>query len=246
MRFPRIYVDQLLRPGDALQLQGQTYQHLVRVLRLRPGAELVLFNGKGGEYQATLADVQRRGASVTVGGHVDVCRESVLRITLLQAISRGERMDYALQKATELGVDNIRPVIAEHTIVRPGDKRMAGKMDHWRKVIVAASEQSGRTKVPELLEVTSLEQSVRAVSTDARRLVFDSSGSALNSVERVNESLVVLVGPEGGLTESELNSSAANGFTHVQLGPRTLRTETASAAALTAVQLLWGDLNLPE
>ena len=237
---PRFFVPSVLSPGAELSLPARAAQH-VAVLRLRPGDAVVLFDGCGGEYAGTLSRIGKGETRVLVASHSDTERESTLDITLAQGLSSGERMDYALQKATELGVSRIQPLATERSVVRLSDDRAERKLSHWQNVVISACEQCGRNRVPGVAQVVTLPEFLSAGSGEALRLLPDPGAQVrLRDLEPAR-SIVLLVGPEGGFTEHERQSAERAGFTPVRLGPRVLRTETAPLAAISALQAMWGD-----
>jgi 16S rRNA (uracil1498-N3)-methyltransferase len=239
---PRVYVDMDLGEGALLTLGDTVYHHLVVVLRRIRGDAVTLFNGRGGEYAATIETVARRKLEVRVGALRDVNRESALPVTLAQAVSKGERMDFTIQKAVELGVTTIQPLLSDRVVVRLDAERWARKQEHWQAVATAAAEQSGRTVVPRVAPVIELRDWVTACPSESLRLVL-SPGAAQTPVRRAaNQAVVLLVGPEGGFDDSELSLVDLVGFTGLALGPRVLRTETAGMVALAVIQSQWGDL----
>lgn len=242
MRSIRLFVESPLREGDRLALPESAFAHLVRVLRLGVGDGFTLFNGDGREFAARLASVSKKSAEAEIGAGVDVGSESPLIITLAQGIARGEKMDLILQKATELGVACIAPVITERTEVRLDSERGEKKMLHWRGVLASACEQSGRGRLPRLLEPQSLAH-FAASDRSARRLVLDPAGgaAACDLAIGATESVTLLTGPEGGLSERDLAVLRAPRYEGLRLGPRILRTETAGLAAIAALNALYGD-----
>jgi 16S rRNA (uracil1498-N3)-methyltransferase len=242
MRLTRVFVDQKLVSGKGVGLPEQAGLHLTRVLRLEVGAAVTLFDGTGGEYQATL---ERDGRNwwARVGDHDPVERESSLAITLLQGVARGERMDLIIQKATELGVVRIIPVLAERSVVKIDAKQRARKQEHWRAVAVSACEQCGRNRLPEVVDALTLGDAIAALTADGARCLLAADGKApLAEAARAGAgTLSLLIGPEGGLADNEQRYASANGFTAYRMGPRILRTETAGLAALAALQALAGD-----
>lgn len=243
VRTTRIYVDSELHPGRELLLPPESSTHLLRVLRLRPGSELTLFNGRGGEYQARLAGVARSRARLELGAHHAIERESALELTLLQGIARGERMDLIVQKATELGVQRIVPVRCEFSVVRLDAAKVHPRLAHWRSVAIAACEQCGRNRVPQVEPPLDLAAACAAVAAgDGLRLMLQPQASdSLASLARGLRGAALLVGPEGGLSEGEERLARQAGFKACRLGPRVLRTETAPLAALAALQAVAGD-----
>lgn len=244
MRTTRIYVDAELGPGQELLLPPEPSTHLLRVLRLRAGSALTLFNGRGGEYQAHLAGVVRSRARLELGAHQAVERESGLKLTLLQGIARGERMDLIVQKATELGVQRIVPVRCEFSVVRLDAAKLPQRLAHWRAVAIAACEQCGRNRVPRLDPPLDLAAACAALDDEAglRIMLQPEAADSLAALAKGLRGAALLVGPEGGLSEVEERLALQAGFRACRLGPRVLRTETAPLAALAALQALSGDL----
>jgi len=236
----RLYLSIALAEGDTIALPEAAARHAVQVLRLEPGAALTLFNGAGGEFEAVLDSVDKRTATVLVGAHRAVERESALALTLAQCVSKGERMDYTIQKAVELGVSCIQPLLSSRSVVKLDAQRWEKRQEHWQGVVIAACEQCGRNRLPELLPVQAL--SSWLADGEALRLVLAPGGARTLRKLPSATAASLLVGPEGGLSEDELALALQNGCTAVGLGPRVLRTETAGVAALAALQALWGDL----
>jgi 16S rRNA (uracil1498-N3)-methyltransferase len=244
MRAPRIFVADRLDTGAEVVLAEAASNHLLRVLRLRPGAALTAFNGEGGEFDAVLKGVERDRVRLAIGPFRPQNVESPLAITLAQGISRGERMDYTLQKAAELGAARIVPLTTAFCQVRLEGERLERRMEHWRGVMIGACEQCWRTLVPELSPVQPLSDWLAAERRSAKpalRLVFDPDGDRrLSDCERTTR-ITLLIGPEGGLDGHEVQAAREAGFTAVRFGPRLLRTESAGPAAIAALQTLWGD-----
>ncbi len=243
MRIPRVYVAGALVSGREIDLPAQAGEHLVRVLRLERGHPLVLFNGDGGEYAATITALARRGVTVQVGERrADADRESPLRLVLAQGIARGDKMDWVLQKATELGVSRIAPVVTERTEVKLDAERADRRLQHWRGVVASACEQCGRARLPQIEEPRALADFLAASKAEGHLILAlepegEHSLSALPAFER----LTLVIGPEGGLSPRDLGQLRAAGAKGLRLGPRILRTETAGIAALAALQALRGD-----
>ncbi|MDQ3775890.1 MAG: 16S rRNA (uracil(1498)-N(3))-methyltransferase [Pseudomonadota bacterium] len=242
MRVPRLFVPARLREGACVDLPGEVAGHLGRVLRLGPGADLLLFNGEGGEWQAIIEVLERGRVGVRVGSHRPGHRESPLHLTLAQGISRGERMDYTLQKAVELGVSRIVPIASERSVVRLSAERGERRAQHWAKVVQAASEQCGRTRVPRLLRVATMDEWLSGVVPGLKLLLIRKEGACRLSELAPDPSITLLIGPEGGFAAEEATAAERAGYRALRLGPRVLRTETAAVAALCALQALWGDL----
>jgi 16S rRNA (uracil1498-N3)-methyltransferase len=243
---PRVHVAPRLAAGARFVLPDAAGHHLVRVLRLRPGAQLVLFDGQGGEHDAFIAGVGRTGVAVEVGPWREVAREASLAVHLAQGVSSGERMDYTLQKAVELGIAGIEPVVTERSIVRLDGARAQKRRAHWERVCVSACEQCGRDRVPPVHPLCDLDDWFAVLPTREeafalRLLLAPDAASSLRDLPRPAGPILLLAGPEGGLTPHERNDAQRRGFRSVHLGPRILRTETAALAALAALHALWGD-----
>lgn len=241
MRIPRFYCPELGQPQTVMALPESVHRHAVQVLRLKAGAQLRLFDGQGRELEATLSLAERKRSEVQLHSELAIQSESPLDITLLQGISRGERMDFAIQKAVELGVRTIIPVVTERCNVQLSKERAEKRLKHWQGVLMSACEQSGRAFMPDLLPVTSLNEAM-AASTAPLKLVLDPQARQRFHSLPQPQALTLLIGPEGGLSDAEISQAEQSGFTSVQFGPRILRTETAAVAALAVVQTLWGDL----
>ncbi len=242
MRLTRVYLDAPLEAGARVTLTGSAARHVTRVLRLRPGQALTLFNGGGGEYAATIEALHGERVAVAVGEPSAIERESPLAVTLAQGVSRGERMDLVVQKATELGVHAIVPLFTERSVVRLSAPQATRKLTHWRAVAVAACEQSGRNRLPQIAPPLPLADFLHQPPKAGARLLLSPQAVARIQDVPPAPAATVLIGPEGGLTETEEQTALAAGFTPVRLGPRILRTETTALAALTVLQLEFGDL----
>jgi 16S rRNA (uracil1498-N3)-methyltransferase len=242
MREPRIYVEQALQSGLTLALGQDASHHISRVLRMRVGQRIWLFNGLGGSYLAEISVIRKRQVDVILSMFNDEQQESNLQITLAQGISRAQHMDYTLQKAVELGVSRIVPVITEFSNVQFDPQRKEKKLLHWRKIIISACEQCGRNILPEILAPKPLTDWLQMDSNTLKLLLHPGAGQRLSALQNLDESLVLLSGPEGGFSPPEVEQIIASGYLSVALGPRVLRTETAAAAAISACQTLWGDM----
>ena len=232
-----------LHPGHDVELPAQAGEHIARVLRLEPGHPLRLFNGDGHEYLAELASVTKRCVTARVLSGAPVDRESPLRITLGQGIARGDKMDWILQKATELGVARIVPLITERTEVKLGAERAERRLAHWQAVIASACEQCGRNRLPELRDPVRLAEWAAATTLGVGlRLALDPNGKVATRELSISADVTLAVGPEGGLSEKDLATLEQAQFRGLRLGPRILRTETAGLAALAALQTVHGDL----
>jgi len=239
---PRFHIDAPLRAGGNCVLPEDSAHHAVHVMRLREGDEAVLFNGRGGEYAARVASIQRLRVSLDVLQHRPVERESPLQVVLVQGVSSGERMDYTVRKAVELGVASIRPVLATRSVARPKGERADNRRAHWQKVAISACEQCGRNRVPEVHPLVAVTEALRALPSDFYKILL-SPGSDLSFSKTVEgkSSFVLAAGPEAGFDADEEAAFARAGFTPLKLGPRVLRTETAALAALAALSALRGD-----
>jgi 16S rRNA (uracil1498-N3)-methyltransferase len=244
MRLTRVYVDAPVTAGKRLILEGTAANHVTRVLRLRNGDELTVFDGSGGEFGARIEEFRKDAVVVSVSEHRTLDRESPLSLTLAQGISRGERMDWIIQKATELGATRIVPVFTKRSVVRLDDKQAERKLQHWRAITIAACEQCGRNRLPGLTTPVELFDVLPAGFTpNATRLLLSPHADLrIDDLRDIHGGVSVLIGPEGGLDEVEQEAAIAAGFKAVRMGPRVLRTETAAIAALTILQRYFGDL----
>lgn len=245
MRVPRVYTPQNLNMGLLVELEAAASKHLLTVLRLKAGAPVILFNGDGREFSARLEGANRNRASVSIGTQRPARTESPLAITLVQGISRGERMDYTLQKAVELGVQCVIPVLTERSVVKLDDKNTVRKLSHWQSVAIGACEQSGRTRIPKIEAPQAFNRFLSEMDrSDTLKLMLDPGADTSSRMlaRPAGQSLMLLVGPEGGLSDMERSLALRSGFQGITLGPRILRTETAGLVALSILQSLWGDL----
>ena len=243
MRLTRIHAQGPLKIGAEVKLPSAGAYHIAKVLRMREGAPLLVFDGTGGEYRAEISKVQGDEVMVRLGEFASATSESPLKITLVQGVSRGERMDWTLQKATELGVTAVSPVLSARSVVRVDDKQALKKQEHWRGIVISACEQCGRTRIPDISAPITLRQYLSTSRRDGMRLVLSPSAPrSLAGLASLPAKVELLIGPEGGLDDDELTAAQNAGFNPVRLGPRVLRTETASVVALSVLQALWGDL----
>jgi 16S rRNA (uracil1498-N3)-methyltransferase len=250
MRVPRVYLDQALQSGAELALEKAAAHYLVSVLRLRTNDALTVFNGRGGEYRATLQSATNKQACITVGSHSVGVAPSPVQITLAIGLSRGERMDWVIQKAVELGVNEIIPLFTERCEVKLKGERALKKRGHWQQIAISACEQSQRNDVPTIKPPQPLSEFLASVATPGNAnisLILDpraeqSLSSTLLSRSASAKTLVLLSGPEGGFSDGEVELAQQKGVISVGLGPRVLRTETAPLAALSIVQALLGDM----
>lgn len=215
---------------------------MARVLRMRSGEQIHLFDGSGGYYSAILTDVAKRTVHVQLGDHVQTHNESPLKVHIGQGISRGDKMDFTIQKAVELGVSAITPLFTERCGVKLHADRWQKKLAHWQQVAISACEQSGRNIVPEIHKPAALENWVSQPSDELKLNLHPSAKFGISGLEQPTHGVRLVIGPEGGLSDSEIELSKQHGFQSVLLGPRVLRTETAALTALTALQVKFGDL----
>ncbi len=235
----RFYLDQALRPGSTCVLPEDSAHHAVHVLRARPGDEVTLFNGRGGEYPSRIAAIERLKVMVDVLSHDPVERESPLRVTLVQGVSAGEKMDFTIRKAVELGVAQIQPVLAAASVARPKGERAAARLAHWQRVAVSACEQCGRNRVPVVLPLVGVAEYRDAA--DATKVLLSPASQLAFSKLKFGNAITLAAGPEAGFSSEEEAAFAHAGFVPAKLGPRVLRTETAALAALAALSALAGD-----
>lgn len=243
MRISRLYLPVALSQGKKIALDDESAHYLSTVLRLKKDAEIVVFNGEGGEYAATVAEVNRKTVLIAIGKWSNRSVESPLRVTLGLGIARGDRMDISVQKAVELGVNGITTLLTERCVVQFKGEKKPQRWLHWQKIAQHAAEQSGRTSVPEFNEIESFSDWISR--QQGLKLFLDPyAETSLADLSPVNQQVTLLTGPEGGFADHERDIAKAAGFIPVRLGQRILRTETASLAALSAVQMLWGDFGI--
>ena len=242
MNLPRFYCPEALSPGAHIDLPEPVARHAVRVLRLPPGASVVLFDGRGGQYEARIEQIEKNRVGVSLGPWLDVECESTLAVTLIQAVQSGDKMDFTIQKAVELGVAGIVPVDSRRSVTRLSGERAAKRMAHWQGVAESACEQCGRNRVPQVASLEKLENWLARPAPDAglRLILAPDAEFALADLPPARQ-VQMLIGAEGGLDLQEISAAREAGFQAVRLGPRVLRTETAALAALAAMQALWGD-----
>ncbi|HTN34920.1 MAG TPA: 16S rRNA (uracil(1498)-N(3))-methyltransferase [Marinobacter sp.] len=243
MRIPRIYTDSPLKEGTTTELDDNAAQHVGRVLRMQPGQELILFNGDGQNYPGTITVAGKKQIEVHVGAPTPNTTESPLKIVLGQTLSKGDRMDYAIQKAVEMGVTQIVPLTTERCDVKLKYDREEKRLSRWQAIAVNAAEQCGRAVVPDILPVMSIEKWLEHTRTcDLRLVLHHRTKQSLKSLVTPG-SVAIMIGPEGGLTSHEIAQAEDEGFLPTTLGPRVLRTETAPVAAIALCQWLWGDMD---
>jgi 16S rRNA (uracil1498-N3)-methyltransferase len=243
MRLTRLFVPGGLQAGASIDLPADTAAHIVKVLRARSGDALILFNGEGAEYLGAIDSVRGSRVSVLLSEARIAERESPLEIILVQAIPRGDRMDFVVQKATELGVSRIVPVLSSRSVVRLNERQYESKLDHWRGVAISACEQCGRNRLPLIDPPLELLDHLGASGGPATRWVLDPDCAPAASLAPPAGAVEITVGPEGGFSPQELDAMRLAGLSGLRMGPRILRTETAALAALTWLQTRYGDMN---
>lgn len=239
---PRFYCTDPLTPGDSVGLPETAAHHAAHVLRLKPGDACFLFNGDGAEYSAVIERIGKNETVAAVTGRQDVSRESPLAVTLAQALCAGDKMDLVVRKAVELGASRIVPVWSARSVVRLQGGRAAARVRHWQAVAIAACEQCGRNRIPEVTSLTPLDDWLeQPPPAPVRWMLSPQGGQPFSELDRPSGEVVLLVGPEAGFSEPEQQAARAAGYRAIRLGPRVLRTETAALAALAALQGRWGD-----
>lgn len=241
IRLPRIHHPAPLTSGGRIELSDVAANHVARVLRLAVGAPLILFNGAGGEFAAVVTAIDKRRVTVAVGAFHGMEREPPLPLWLAQGISRGERMDYTIQKAVELGVSRIIPLFTAYCGVRLDGERLAKRQQHWQGVAVSACEQCGRNRIPHVDAAIPLAQWLAAPGEGLRVVLNPEAAHSLTQLPAPTGPVTLLIGPEGGISDQELTLAKEAGYLALRLGPRILRTETAAVAALAAILGAWGD-----
>jgi len=240
VRIHRVHTHQALEPGSEIVIGGKAAHYLGRVLRLGIGDVIVLFNGDGHDYVSELVRLGKSEVALALTSRLPAAGESVMRITIAQAISRGERMDQTLQKCTELGATCFQPLLTERIEVKLNADKLLSRMEHWQGVVISACEQSGRAVIPEILYPVNLREWLAAKTGDCRLVLAPGAEKPLAGME-FSDRVQLAVGPEGGFSESELEQMVFQGVRAVSLGPRVLRTETAAPAAVAVIQALAGD-----
>jgi len=248
MKIPRFYQDedisQAFTEGGELALSVKNHRHAIQVLRLKVEEKLIVFDGRGGEYLAHIKDFDKRKSSVQLVSFTDLNRESPLTITLNLAMIKPDKMDFAIQKAVELGINTIQPIYCERSVIKIKANRLQKKMEHWQGIIIAACEQSGRTKIPEIDEPVTLTDCIKKHSSSKLGIVMlptaERQLKTLNELEK-DQTVALYIGPEGGFTDNEEYEMQENNIKGICFGPRILRAETAVIAGITAIQQRWGD-----
>ena len=243
MRVPRVFIDQKVVPGDSIFLSIDKTHHILHVLRLHVGDQVKLFNNSGFEFIAKIIEVKKKAIRVEVGESSQCENESPLEIALYLAVSRGPHMDFSIQKAVELGVKVIIPIISEFSNVKLMGNRVDNKVTHWEKIIIGAAEQCGRNTLVELQSPMTFNESINLDNGSKKLILHPGVGQTMSKINIKNNKLVLMIGPEGGFSDAELQKALDNNYIPVNLGPRILRTETAVVCSLSNAQQLWGDLN---
>jgi len=242
MRLNRIYYSGSLTEDEIITPSSDITHYLTNVLRLSEECEIIIFNGDGAEYFAEILEITKKQIKIHIKKRVIVHRESHLQVELAQGISRGERMDWTIQKSVELGVSIISPIFTERCEVKLEKDRLQRRIEHWQKIIISACEQSGRVRVPQLNHPITLEEWLGQDRDDLKLVCAPHAESSLSQLPTSISSVALLIGSEGGLAPDEIQHAKDAGFIALGLGPRILRTETAALAALTIAQAKWGDL----
>ena len=244
MRYPRLFTDQPLTPGGQVVLKGKVAQHLGRVLRARAGEQIALFNGDGQEFAAKVLTVNKREVSVDIGAASTPQTESLVHTTLGLCLSKGDRFDWAIQKATELGVGAVTPLYSERVDFSIPPDRIEKRAAHWRQIAISACEQCGRVRIPAVSPPQPFEQWVQSVAAEQKWVLHCGNHGATQSgaSKEAPADAALLIGPEGGLTDQEVSRACENSFGVLRLGPRVLRTETAPVVALSALSVYWGEM----
>lgn len=243
MRIPRIFHDGIIIAGDVVQLNVAAGHHIINVLHMKPDQPIILFNGSGGYFDCRIQAVEKKhDVLVKIGQHHTGDKAPPLNLLLAQGISRGQRMDYTLQKAVELGVSGIVPVFCEYGNVKLAGDRQDKRLEHWRKLIINACEQCGLNRIPLLQPPVHFADWVNIQNDGLKIILHPGSDFDLLQLRQTGKNVILLAGPEGGFSENEVRLAVANGYHAVRFGPRILRTETAAIVAITACQVLWGDI----
>ncbi len=244
MAITRLFVRGDLQPDQTLQLDKEQSRYVGRVLRLRVGDAIAVFNGEAGEFTATISSLGKTSVTIAMGAAIESSTESPLKVHLVQGVSRGERMDLIVRKATELGVKRISPVLTEYGVVKLDQARSTGRRGHWQKVAESACEQSGRVRPPLIDEPLTLKSWLGAKTRepDVDLILWPDATTPMASLQPPKTKVCLLIGPERGFSDIEYDDASVAGFMAVSLGPRVLRTETAAIAAVAIAESMWGDL----
>ena len=243
MRIPRLFIDMPLSSGEVILLPRDKAHYISNVLRMRAGESIKLFNDLGSEYESRIIEITKKSAQIELLKSIQLENESPLNITLCLAVARGQHMDFSIQKAVELGVSSIIPVISEFSNVKLEDGRVQNKLTHWQNIIISASEQCGRNKLTRLQKPLAFNEWLELDTPMKRLILHPASQRSLSDIDIQNNELSLIIGPEGGFSEHEVKLAEEKDCISISMGPRILRTETAVVAAVSNAQQLWGDLN---
>jgi 16S rRNA (uracil1498-N3)-methyltransferase len=238
----RFFIDQPLSANSSIDLTADAARYIQQVLRLKVGQHINVFNGRGGEFDAVITGARKRLVSIDIGEHCAKEIESPLDIHLGQGMARSDRMDYAIQKAVELGAQQLTPIGTHRSVTKLQTERVGRRLKHWQSVATHAAEQCGRTRIPKINPPTGLEHWTKTVEADLKLCMDPTAQRSLKDIPLTGNRIALLIGPEGGLTDDELASAKSAGFIGTHFGPRILRTETATVVGLGAIQFAWGDL----
>jgi 16S rRNA (uracil1498-N3)-methyltransferase len=242
VRITRLYHPGILNCGETIQLDINASNHLIRVLRAEIETSVILFNGNGFDYCCKTLNDNPKKTLITIETKTNNNIESNLNITLIQGLSRTDRMETTIQKCVELGINRIIPVICQRSNTKLRKDKQIKKLEHWRKVAISACEQSGRSIIPEVTEITPLNNITSLLQTEASKFILNpDTETSLKDVNYNQQAIEVFIGPEGGLNNEEINFLNGNNFLNIRFGPRILRTETAGPAVVSALQMIWGD-----
>lgn len=242
MPLSRIYHDAPLQTGTQILLKQQAYEHLVKVLRLKAGDRLILFNGQGGQFRASIVAINKPKITVAVEHYDAHEAESSLEIHLGQALLKSDKMDFVIQKAVELGVTTITPLLTQRSVIKLSEQRQAKRLKHWQGILIHACEQCGRNSLPQIQQISPMSAWVKKYAGDCAFILNPFSKTQLPFKYTCLKTVSCLIGPEGGFTEEEISFAQQNGFTSLNLGKRILRAETATLATLAIFQSHWGDM----
>jgi 16S rRNA (uracil1498-N3)-methyltransferase len=242
MRKPRIYQSQQIQSGQQLALDDEGAAHIGRVLRMQSGEGLIVFNGQGGQYNATIDSANKKNVTVTIDSFEPIDCESPLKLHLGQGVSRGDKMEFTIQKAVELGVSEITPIFTERCGVKLTGERLQKKWQQWQKIAIGACEQSGRNTLPTIHQPISLTQWLLQPNKELKINLHPRATATIKTLSTPENGIRLIIGPEGGLSDDEIEQTLTHGFSEITLGPRVLRTETAGLTVIAALQLQFGDL----
>lgn len=243
MRVPRLFIDVLLTTGESINLPRDKAHHISNVLRMRIGDSIKLFNDSGADYQSKIIEIGKKSAQIEIGESIQVANESPLTINLCLAVARGQHMDFSIQKAVELGIKNIIPVISDFSNVKIQGDRVHNKLAHWQSIIISATEQCGRSYLTQIQKPVSFSEWLSLDKSKTRVILHPESQQSMSNIHLPDNELTLMIGPEGGFSDAEIVQAQEKGCEPTSLGPRILRTETAVVSAVSNAQQLWGDLN---